>query len=81
MPFVYDNSSWKLIDDEEPYDEERFFVVKKLHIVPTKHFVVRIENDAKSVHIVQPIYMCFYSFSFVARVFGGSNSSMRSKIR
>lgn len=32
MPFIWDDIIWKLIDDEEAYDKNRFVVVRKLHI-------------------------------------------------
>ncbi|XP_031635013.1 uncharacterized protein LOC116348241 [Contarinia nasturtii] len=34
MPFVWDDFEALLLDDEEPYDEQQFVVVRKLHIRP-----------------------------------------------
>lgn len=48
MPFIWDDVTWKLIDDEEPYDKSRFVVVRKLHIelnTDPWQTLVRINNE------------------------------------
>lgn len=34
MPFIWDDFVWLLVDDEEPYDRNRFVVARKLRVKP-----------------------------------------------
>ena len=45
MPFIVNDSEWKLIAEDEPYDKEQFAVVKELHfkLNTTETALVRIE--------------------------------------
>lgn len=48
MPFIYNDSEWKLIDDDEPYDKKCFVVAHKLY--------VSLSNDGESVRSSSDIF-------------------------
>lgn len=36
MPFIWNDSEWMLVDDDDPYDKNSFVVVRKLRVNPVQ---------------------------------------------
>ncbi|XP_055297566.1 uncharacterized protein LOC129566055 [Sitodiplosis mosellana] len=50
MPFIWDDSEWMLIDNEDSYDKSRFVVARKLCVRPTQ---LDVANEGFSIESIR----------------------------
>lgn len=56
MAFIWDDSIWQFIDEEDEYDAKRFVLVRKLFVTPN----IKIENNNINHGSVCTYYLLFF---------------------
>lgn len=51
MPFIWDDYEWKILEDDEEYDKDRFVIVRKLFVRRKSSSEVSLENHQIIINV------------------------------